>query len=422
MEIFRFQIKRILRAPFFLGLLAAFLAFDFYLISTAFGMRGEVNLINDVAGRTGVRIDAGFEQKFRPIVAEYSKDLAVLYRRQTGGGAAGADEMMQTLSQRYHTLTGEQQKRFRDDCTVLQLSDAVKNRGSSYRGYDITQAGRSFIRQGNVTGASAVFITRCCAALQDRMTQIRRTGEQDTLFFPGTVYGMHGFLYDTLFRAIIAESAVLGVLVVFGTVNYEFAHGTQSLAYTSRRGRRFAADQFRASMLAAMLVPVLLMAAVLTVFFGLFHFSNVWGSYVSSAMNAERNKMQVLPYVTLWPLTVLQYLWVHVGLALVQQAVFCLLAFAAALFFRNSYAGVLCCALGWMLLVNIPYVLPWNTVLPLVLWANPIVAWVNCTDWLTQVDLAAAYPQYHLLLFALGGAAAAALSFFGLRRFRRADL
>ncbi len=422
MDIFRLQCRRIFRAPFFLGLLAVFLAFDLYLVSALSGEQREINLINDVAGQTGVRIDANFEKKFGPIVAAHTADLGELYRQKTGKAPADADAMTKSLAQQFYSLSAQQQGRFRDDCAVIQLDGAVKGRDAFYNGYSVTQAGKAFIRQGNVTGAPASFLTRHCAELQNRVVQIKADGEKDTLFFPGTVYEVHGFLYGKLFWAILMESAILGVLAMFFAVNYEFTHGTQNLAYTSWRGRRLPADQFRAALLAGMLVPALLMAVVLPVFFENYHFSNVWGSFVSSAMNSEVHGMQVLPYVTFRPMTMWQCLWAHIGLMFVVQAVFCLLAFAVSIFCRNSYVGFLGYALGGMLLLNVPSFLPWNTMAPLILSANPVTAWSDCTNWLTQIDIFDAYPWYFLLVFALGAAVTAATGFFGIRRFRRADL
>ena len=422
MDIFRLQFKRILCSPFFLGLLAVFLVFNFYLISTLSGEQQEINLINDVAGQTGVQINPNFEKKFRPIVNTHIGDLGELYRQKIGKAPTDANAMAKSLSEQFYELSAEQKKRFRDDCAIIQLDGAVKGRNAIYEDYSVTQDGKIFLKQGKVTGTPAAFITHNCAELQDRVVQIKTDGEKDTLFFPGTVYQVHSFLYDTLFRAIVMESAILGALAMFFAVNYEFTHGTQNLAYTSRRGRRLTADQFRAAMLAGMLVPVFLMVTALPVFFANYHFSNVWGSYVSSAMNAEPHGMQTVPYVTFWPMTMWKYLWAHIGLALVIQAVFCLLAFAVAIFCRNNYIGFLGYALGWMITVNIPYVLPWNTMVPLILWANPVIAWGNCSNWLTQIGVCDAYPWYHLLIFLLGAATAAVAGFFGIRRFRRADL
>lgn len=422
MEIFRYQLKRIFSAPFFLILLAVFLAFDLYLISTRFDERREINLINDVAGQAGVRIDAGFERKFAPILGASQKDLAELYRSRTGKPAADPSVMLQTLLQNDSALSADQQARLRDDGTILQLDGAIRDRDSFYEGYDVNKVGQAFFRQARVTGSQKEFLSRNFARLQRRVEQIRSDGEEDTLFFPGTVYGMHGFLYGTLMKSILLESAVLGALSMFFALNYEFAHGTQSLAYTSRRGRRLPADQFRAAMLAGMAVPVLLMAVSLPVFFWNYHFSNLWGSFVSSAMNAEPHGIRVIPYVTFWPMTMRQYLWANIGLLLVVQAVFCLLAFGVAVFCRNSYLGFLGYALAGMVLINLPSVLPWNTMLPLILSANPVVAWYDCRNWLTQVEEFAAYPQYYPVIFLLGAAVTAAAAFFGLRRFRRADL
>ncbi len=422
MDIFRQQMKRILGASFFLGLLAAFLAFDLYLISSRSNMRREINLINDVAGRTGVRIDAEFEEKFGPILKKHTTDLGDLFRQVTGGASGDTAVMLKQIAQRYYTLSGEQQGRFRDDSAILQLDGAIKGRNAYYEGYDITAAGKMWLKQGRVTGAPARFISRNCTELQSRMAQIKSDGEKDTLFFPGTVYGMHGFLYGTLFGAIIMESAVLGVLVMFFAVNFEFMHGTQNLAYTSRRGRHLPADQFRAAMLVGMFVPIFLIAAALSVFFANYHFSNVWDSFVSSGMNAEPHGMQVVPYITLRPMTTGEYLRANIGLVLVLQAVFCLLAFSVAIYCRNNYVGFLGYALGWMMSVNLPSVLPWNTVLPLILTANPVIAWVDCGNWLTQIDIFDASPWYFPAIFLLGASLAAIAAFFGVRRFRRADL
>ena len=297
MDIFRLQFKRILCSPFFLGLLAVFLVFDFYLISTLSGEQQEINLINDVAGQTGVQINPDFEKKFRPIVNTHIGDLGELYRQKIGKAPTDANAMAKSLSEQFYELSAEQKKRFRDDCAIIQLDGAVKGRNAIYEDYSVTQDGKIFLKQGKVTGTPAAFITHNCAELQDRVVQIKTDGEKDTLFFPGTVYQVHSFLYDTLFRAIVMESAILGALAIFFAVNYEFTHGTQNLAYTSRRGRRLTADQFRAAMLAGMLVPVFLMVTALSVFFANYHFSNVWGSYVSSAMNAEPHGMQTVPYV-----------------------------------------------------------------------------------------------------------------------------
>ena len=375
-----------------------------------------------MAGKTGVQIDANFEKKFKPIVASYSGDLGILYRQKTGKAPADSNTMLKSLSEQYYTLTTEQKGRFQDDSTILRLDGVIKGRDSFYDGYDVAKAGRTFLKQGKITGAPASFITQNCAELQDRVIQIKADGEKDTLFFPGTAYQVHGFLYGTLMKAIVMESAILGALAMFFTVNYEFTHGTQNLAYTSRRGRRLPADQFRAAMLVGIVVPLFLMAVALPVFFCNYHFSNVWGSFVSSAMNAEPHGMEVVPYVTFWPMTMWQYLWANIGLVFVVQAVFCLLAFAVSIFCRNNYVGFLGYALGWMITVNIPSVLPRNTMVPLILWANPVIAWDNCSNWLTQIGICDAYPWYHLLIFLLGAATAAVGGFFGIRRFRRADL
>ena len=391
------------------------------MISTGSYQQREINLVNDVAGQTGVQINADFQKKFSPILQKHTQDLASLYRQKTGKSVTQPEAMVQELQNNELQMTGAEQDRLRDDATILQLDHSVQSRGSTYDGLDFAAEARNFSSKQNLSGLPASIIANSAAALQKRVDEIRADGEVDTLYFPGTSCRTHSFLYGSLFQAILLESAVLGVLIMRYTVNFEFAHGTQGLAYTSRRGRTLLADQFCAAMLAGMTVPALLMAVSLPAFFTSFHFSNLWNASVSSAMNVE-NENGFFPCITWSRMTVLQYLWANIGLVFALQAVFCLLAFTLAVFCRSSYAGFLLYSFAGFVLAFLPDYLPWNAALPFFAAANPFTAWKICGFWLARSEPACTYPQYFIVLFVLCGTVSAILIFFGTRRFRRADL
>lgn len=421
MKVFWWLFRRICRAPFFAGLLAAFLAFNFYLISTGSYQQRKINLINDVAGQTGVQINADFQKNFSPILQKHTQDLGSLYRKKTGKSAAKPEAMVQELQNSEWKMTGAERNRLSDDATILQLDHSVQSRGSTYTGMDFAAEAKDFSSKQKLSGLPASIIANNAAILQKRVDEIRSDGEADTLYFPGTSCRTHSFLYGKLFKAILFESAVLGVLIMLYTVNFEFAHGTQGLAYTSRRGRKLLADQFGAAMLAGLAVPVLLLSVALPAFFTSFHFSSLWNASVSSAMNME-TESGFFPCITWSRMTVLQYLWANIGLLLALQAVFCLLAFTLAVFCRSSYVSFLLYSFAGFVLAFLPEYLPWNAAFPFFAAANPFAAWNICGFWLARSELACTYPQYFIALFVLWGAASAILIFFGTRRFRRADL
>ncbi len=421
MKIFWWLFRRICRAPFFAGLLAAFLALNFYLISTGSYQQRKIDLVNDVAGQTGVQINADFQKKFSPILQKYTQDLAGLYRKKTGKSAVKPEAMVQELQNNEWQMTAAERDRLGDDAAILQLDHSVQSRSSTYAGLDFAAEAKNFCSKQKLSGLPASIIANNAAALQKRVDEIRSDGEADTLYFPGAGCRTHSSLYGRLFKAILLESAVLGVLIMLYTVNFEFAHGTQGLAYTSRRGRTLLADQFCAAMLAGLAVPALLMAVALPAFFASFHFSNLWNASVSSAMNVETEN-GFFPCITWSRMTVLQYLWANIGLVFALQAVFCLLAFTLAVFCHSSYADFLLYGFVGFVLAFLPEYLPWNSALPFFAAANPFTAWKICGSWLARSEPACAYPQYFTALFVLWGAISAILIFFGTRRFRRADL
>lgn len=431
MRVFICQLKRIFRAPFFLGLLAVFLAFDLYLVfSEASGHKNDwencrrsVNMVNSVAEETGTKINStDFKKKFAVVLDSHKRDLKSFYHQKTGKESDDLSVMLDSLEGNIYQMTRGEKNRLYDDTTVLNMENILQNRFGVYRNTDFKKDGETYIHEEKLEGFQAEFIRKNSAALQSRVKEIETDGEEDELYFPGNMCRTHGFLYGILFRALVFESALLGVLIMMYIVNFEFMHGTQALAYSSRRGRKLATNQFGAAFISGLLVPALLMAVVLPAYFALFNFSNLWNVSVSSPLNVEMSGIGFFPVITWTRMTVLQYLWATIGIAFALQAVFCLLAFAVAVFFRNNYAGFIIYAILSMGIIMVPERLPWSTPLPVITAANPFTAWKNCGSWLALSEPTLTYPTYFPVLFLLWGAIAAVVIFFGIRRFRRADL
>ena len=422
MNIFYRQLRRILGAPFFLFLLAAFLLWNGFLISQKMPMQREINLINDIAGQTGIHINADFHQKFQKIADASEADLRTLYQAKTKQAPADDQKMLYALTETGLPLTGSEQDRVRDISATLNLGSAVQNHAEIYNGFDMNKRGTYFLKEVGADATLTSFLKPNYAKLQQRVEQIRQDGEMDTLFFPGTTYAMHSFLYNTLFKSILMESAILGVLVMLYSVSFEFMHGTQALTYTTQRGRMLTLDQFGASLFTGLLVPLFLLGVTLPVYFSKFHYSNLWDSIVSCSMNAERSVTGIVPYVTWEPMTMRQYLWTSIAILFGLQVIFCLFAFVTAVLCRNSYIGFLGYALVSMALLALPSMISPRSLPAYLTACNPIAAWYSCGTWLTQVGSAAVYPQYIPAILCCWGLLSVVLITFSLRHFRRRDL
>lgn len=422
MNIFCRQLRRILSAPFFLFLLAAFLLWNGFLISQKMPMQREINLINDIAGQTGIHINTDFQRKFQKIADASEADLRTFYQAKTKQAPADDQKMLYDLTETGLPLTGSEQDHVRDIAAVLNLRNAVQQHAEIYHDFDMNKRGTYFLKKASADASLTSFLKPNYAKLQQRVEQIRQDGEMDTLFFPGTTYEMHSFLYNTLLKNILIESAILGVLVMLYSVSFEFMHGTQALTYTTRRGRILTFDQFGASLLTGLLVPLFLLGITLPVYFSKFHYSNLWNSMVSCGMNAEQHGMEIVPYVTWEPMTMRQYLWTSIAILFGIQVIFCLLAFVTAVLCRNSYIGFLGYALVSMALLALPDMIPIRSLPAYLTFCNPITAWYSCGTWLTQACSTAVYPQYIPIMLYFWGFLAVVLMFFALRHFRRRDL
>lgn len=74
--------------------------------------------------------------------------------------------------------------------------------------------------------------------LADRVEHLRETGAAMDFYAGPVTHDAHQFLYDTLFRAVVTESLLLGMLSPLYLLGCEAQRRTVSLACASRTGRR----------------------------------------------------------------------------------------------------------------------------------------------------------------------------------------
>ena len=260
--------------------------------------------------------------------------------------------------------------------------------------------------------------------LSDRVAHLAETDAAMDLYAGPATYGSHQFLFGSLFRAVLGESAILAMLGTLYLLGYEGMHRTEGLACSSRTGRRLRRIKVLAALLASAALYGLLALCTLAPYFLLYDYGGIWDASVSSQFNYFSDMLVVRPFLTWGDFTVAQYLAAALTLGAVLTAVFSLLASVCGTLVRSPYLaaltlGVLC--FGGMGLVSAFGEFGWWTAY-LIACFQPVIVWLSCSAWFTELGLTAVLPWQETIASGLnlllwGGGALLALG-----RFERKDV
>ena len=260
--------------------------------------------------------------------------------------------------------------------------------------------------------------------LSSRVDHLARTDAGMDVYAGPVTQGSHQFLFGTLMRSILGEAGIAAMLGTLYLLGYEEMHRTESLTCASRTGRRLRKVKVLASLAASPVFLILVAAPTLGLYFARFGYGGVWSASVSSQFNYLTDMLLTRPFLTWGDFTVAGYLAAVLALGAALTAAFSLLAALCGALVRSPYlaalaAGILC--FGGLGLTSV--------LGNLKLWVGyalscfqPIVVWLCCGGWFTELGLNAVLPWQETIavgadLLLLGAGTALAL-----RRFRRKDV
>lgn len=157
-----------------------------------------------------------------------------------------------------------------------------------YSSIHIMDIAESEIMKYRLEGAAADTVRKQYKAFNERFHQLINNREHKNLFFIGTVYRMHSLLFKTLFRTIIFEIVILVVLITAYLINYEFDNNTETIVYSTRRGRNIILDKLHVTLVLNVLVATIILVVTLGLYFITFDYSGLWNVPISSYFNAEK--------------------------------------------------------------------------------------------------------------------------------------
>ena len=260
--------------------------------------------------------------------------------------------------------------------------------------------------------------------LADRVEHLAQTDAALDLYAGPATHGSHQFLFGTLFRAVLGESAVLAMLGTLYLSGYEGMHRMEGVAYTSRIGRRLRRVKVLAALPASAVFYGLLALGTLAPYFLLYDYSGIWSASVSSQFNYYSDMLFVRPFLTWGDFTVAGYLAAALVLGAVLAAVFSLLASVCGTLVRSPYLaalvlGILC--FGGLGLLSAFGELGWWAVY-LIACFQPVMLWLSCSAWFTELGLTAVFPWQETIAAGLNLLLWGGGALLALRRFDRKDV
>lgn len=260
--------------------------------------------------------------------------------------------------------------------------------------------------------------------LQERVDHLAQTGAALDLYVGPITHDSHQYLYNTLFRVLLTESVLLGLLCALYLVGYEGLRGTQSLTCVSRTGRRLWEKKTLAALAAALVLYALLVLLTLGPYLLLWDYSGIWEGRVSSQFNYFVDMLYSRPFLTWTDFTVGSYFAAMMAAGGGLVAVFTLMGAVAGLLIRHAYGAAIAAAALCALLLGVS-----STLANLGMWSayllttfSPVCLWLAINGWFTELGQIGLVPWQETVGLALNLVVWGGLTLLALRRFGRKDV
>ena len=413
-----------LRSPIIIGLFILFTAFNLFLMLGERHMKDELGVLNTIVAQTGHDMNGdGYEA----LGAYYTNELAKMNsitQEKIGQTYESAVEFTASNPQLLNPdlpFTDREVRLVQELLVTERYYESIPAIRDQYDSLDMRKRAENAL--SIMIDPTSERVDRQVYAnydkLQHRLEGLREQGEHLHLFFQGTIYKMHSFLFDQLIGIMLLQSMVLVVLMTAQIMNHEFDNRTHLLMYASRRGRRLKVDKLGAAFLNTTLLTVALFGVNLLAFFWIYDYSGLWSVPIGTGFLQEYNDSPLIPW---WSFTFGQYLAAVLVLAMVLQWIFAGLAAVIALFVRNSY---FVCLL-FLLLLGVGMTL--FTVVPttslLIFWSlvNPFQVMFTTPYWFMMKSVFSTYPSYEWMTVSIWSGLLVVGLWMAYIRFRHRDL
>ena len=410
MRITWLEMKKALFAPTILILLALFTLFNIFTIVSSSYAKDELTIANMIVEKYG---DTFNDDVLRVMQEDLNADA-----QKFDAQFNDANTFLEAMNyEKYDAATVSEQQEI-DRISLMQMYIASgESLDERYAALDIETLKKWIIADYGFTGWSADFMTKEYDKVNDRLAEMKETGEYKEWFFAAN-YRMHSELFRYLMKNIAMEGVLLVVLLTALITNYEFEHRTQLVTYATKKGRHLMRNKLVASLLSTLLVLLPLFGLSLLTFFTVYDYSGLWKTLISSGLNWEYR----WPYITWWPVELWQYLLLAIVILVVTLLIISILTFCVSTFIKNSYISWILCILLLVSMFVVPSFFNGIPTLLLAMQLNLTLLLLNPHMYFNGMSDLTMFEYHEIWTLTLWLFISVCCTVFTFRRFKRKDI
>lgn len=382
MRMFKYEVNKLLKYPLMWVLLAVFILFDLFLVSS----------------------DVGFDDSRKDIKKMYG----IIF--ETGVNLSGNAKKLSALNdsdnelEAYYATYVEGYSRIYDSLDMQKIKQMKEN---------------TFFFHPR--GSYKTFIDRNYDRLQKRVEEIKVNGDGAVGFYPGDGFGIHGNLYSVI-KLCIIEMLILMHFSVLYLMDFERINRTEDIVFSCTCGRKNILLKLLTGILIGLLYGIMILLASLLAFFAFVPMKDLWNTPVSSFMVMESSGLWEYPFITFVRLTFGQMLALSIFTALCLVLLLGVLSGALQFLIHNSYITVVIMCAGFLALLALPFAVQQANWVKTVVCLNPASLWYTCGRWFMENDLALSFAWSEYWTLGVWTIITVAAAIIGWRSFCRKDV
>ncbi|WP_461615085.1 hypothetical protein [Clostridium sp. Marseille-QA1073] len=423
MRIKMYELKKAITSPIILSLLTVFIAFNFFIIFNSGYFRNELKVLNKIVDKFGYEINDKMVNEFDNYYNDELNKMNEITSKKTSKSYESVLELFKDNEYSPQGYKGdiynEEEKKFISELSIVEIyHQFIKNIDERYSTIDTMTIAESAINSAGLSGKAADTLRNEYKKLGDRFEKLKENGEHKNLFFIGEIYGMHSFLFKTLFKSLIFEIMTIVILITAYLVNYEFENSTYHLAYSSKRGRKIIMDKLFASIISTIIVTTIIMGFTLLAYFILFDYSGLWNVSISTAFNWEDK----LPYMSWWNMSFAQYLLSAIGVVYICELLFAGITFVISKFIKNSYIVFFIFTIIFGGSILIPGFMPTSSNAIFITGFTPFCLILNPSLWFMGNGVSTVFKYYEIITVGVWSVLLIILCTLCIKRFKRESI
>ncbi len=254
MNIFRFEVKKLLCSKMLIFLLLLCAAVNFFVLYDGFYNSDSLEIVSDIISETGIEINEASIRKLNEIYDRELDNLAKI----SPAAAKSYDENGGVDYSKIEYTSGVMEQEY-----MLMLINIIKNQAESAVGSQRKEAAAE--QFFDKIGSTDSDILKMLYAAE--LILVADNDFAKEFFAPVSADYIHSVVFGRTITVFLTEMMFLAMFITVRSYTYEFVGGTQQLVYTTRRGRDVQKDKLKASVVAVSSAYVILGAVTFCMYF-----------------------------------------------------------------------------------------------------------------------------------------------------------